>query len=83
MKERAESMSEKARETTESVDETFQDFAANLKHTFPQKIARYARDFKKHMLGSIRRELPPRRGRPHNPRYDQAAQMAQQGKTRG
>lgn len=57
------------------------DFAHRLRREFAQEIASSPREFKKRVVGLIRRELPPGPGRPGDPRYDQAARMADQGKT--
>jgi len=37
--------------------------------------------FKKNVIRLVRRELPPRRGRPKDPRLDAAARMVAQGKS--
>ena len=55
--------------------------AARLKRDYADEIARDAARFKKHVLGLIRQELPPRPGRPNNPRIDQALAMVSQGKS--
>jgi len=64
-----------------SVESAAREFAAFLKNHFAIEIARDARGFKKSLLRWIRRELPPRRGRPNDPRLDAAAQMVAQGKS--
>ena len=56
-------------------------FAFRLKRDFANEIARDARGFKKSVLRWVRQELPPRRGRPNDPRLDAAARMIGQGKT--
>lgn len=57
------------------------DFAANLKRSFSRAIADSPRDFKKQVIHLIRRELPPRPGRPLDPRLDAAAHLVQRGRT--
>lgn len=57
------------------------DFARRLRRDFSEEIARNPRDFKKQVVRLIRRELPPKRGRPTDPRLDAAAQMVQQGQS--
>jgi hypothetical protein len=52
-----------------------------LKTRFAREIARDARGFKQLVLRLIRRELPPRRGRPNDPGIDAVVRMAEQGKT--
>ena len=66
----------------ESVAAVAHDFASFLKTHFAQEIARDARAFKKLVLRLIRRELPPRCGRPNDPRIDSAVRMVEkQGKS--
>jgi hypothetical protein len=60
---------------------TVQEFTAILKRKFAQEIMNDATAFKKHVVRLIRRELPPRRGRPANPALDAAVRMIEQGKT--
>lgn len=55
--------------------------AARLKRDYADEIARDAARFKNHVLKLIRRELPPRPGRPNDPRIDQALSMVSQGKS--
>ena len=57
------------------------DFAARLQRTFPQRIAQDPRAFKKAVLRCVRKELPPRRGRPNDPRIDAAVRMIESGKS--
>jgi len=56
-------------------------FAERLRRNFAREIERNAHDFKKAVLRLIRRELPPKRGRPNDPRIDAAVRMAEQGKS--
>jgi len=64
-----------------SVEAAAREFASFLKIHFVQEIDRDAKAFKKSVLRWIRRELPPRRGRPNDPRLDLAARMVHNGKT--
>ena len=57
------------------------DFVQQLRRNHASDIARDARGFKKQVVTLIRRELPPRRGRPNDPRIDAALEMIQQGKS--
>ena len=54
---------------------------SSLRTEFPQDIARNLRDFKKQVIRRIRRELPPRRGRPASPQIEAALAMVRQGKS--
>jgi hypothetical protein len=64
-----------------SVEAAAREFTSLLKTKFAQDVARDAKAFKKQVLRLIRRELPPGRGRPNDPRLDYAARMVGQGKT--
>ena len=56
-------------------------FARRLRRDFAQDISRDSRGFKKQVLRLIRRLLPPRRGRPINPKTEAALALWHQGKT--
>ena len=62
----------------ESLESTFEQFLARLKMNFPHQIQQAPADFKKGVLRALRRELPPRRGRPNDPRVDAALGMLAQ-----
>ena len=62
------------------LDATVRAFALRLKHDFAPEITRDPRAFKKSVIRLVRRELPPKRGRPNDPRLDAAARMVQEGK---
>jgi len=64
-----------------SVEAAAREFASFLKTRFAQDVARDAKAFKVQVIRLIRRELPPRRGRPNDPRLDYAARMVSQGNT--
>ena len=64
-----------------NVEQTISQFASRLRSRFHDQIARDAREFKKLVLRLIRRGLPPRPGRPNDPRLDAACRMIRQGKT--
>ena len=64
-----------------SLEAVARDFTAGLKRQFAEEITRRPRDFKKQVLWLIRRQLPPRRGRPNDPQIDAALAMLRQGKT--
>ena len=57
------------------------DFTGHVHREFASEIACDPRAFKASVLRLIRKQLPPRRGRPNDPRLDAAVQMAQQGMT--
>lgn len=63
------------------LESSVRQFALRLKDDFANEIACDARGFKKKVLHWLRQELPPRRGRPNDPRLDAAARMIAQGKT--
>ena len=56
-------------------------FVQQLQRNHASDIARDARGFKKQVVTLIRRELPPRRGRPNDPRIDAALQMIERRKS--
>lgn len=62
------------------INRTLRSFTEALKREFAEDITRDPRGFKKQVVTLIRRELPPKRGRPNDPRLDEAAQMVEQGK---
>jgi hypothetical protein len=64
-----------------SAEASAREFALFLKTHFAQEIARDARGFKKLVLRLIRRELPPKRGRPNNPLLDDAVRMVTEGRS--
>ena len=64
-----------------SLEDATRNFSALLKRDFCHEIARNPRDFKKQVLRLMRRELPPRRGRPNSPQIEAALAMMHQGKT--
>ena len=57
------------------------DFTARVRREFASEIARDPKAFKTSVLRLVRKQLPPRRGRPNDPRIDAAVQMLQQGNT--
>lgn len=65
----------------ERLTRQIRDFTGQLSEKFRQEILSNPRDFKKQVLGAIRRELPPGRGRPASPQVDAAIAMLRQGKT--
>ena len=56
-------------------------FAGRLQCDFAQEIANDPRELKKQILRLVRRELPPKRGRPANPQIEAAIVLLQQGKS--
>jgi len=57
------------------------DFAEIIRREFAQEIARDPKGTKTFVLRVVRRHLPPRRGRPNDPRIDAAVRMIEQGKS--
>jgi hypothetical protein len=64
-----------------SLEVVARDFATSLKHDFAEDMLRRPRDFKKQILRLISRELPPRPGRPIDPKIEATLAMLEQGKT--
>ena len=64
-----------------SVEAAVSEFASFVKIHFVERITADPRGFKKIVLRLVRRELPPKRGRPNDPQIDSAVQLVQQGKT--
>src|SRR5204863_10187265 len=56
-------------------------FARRMRQQFAREIALNPRDFKEQVIRLIRRELPPRRGRPTSPQIEAALAMLRQGKS--
>jgi len=56
------------------------DFAQVVRSKFAQQVARDPKALKSLVLRLVRKELPPRRGRPNDPRIDAAMRMLEQGK---
>ena len=69
-----------AREPREEVDSAVRDFVGRLRRWFARELEADPRGFRENVMRLIRRELPSKRGRPTNPRLDDAARMVQQGK---
>ena len=67
----------------QALEQMLRKFSAKMKRQFAKEIARDPAKFKKQAVRLLRRTLPPGRGRPNNPRYDEAARMADQGKAVG
>ena len=64
-----------------SVEAAVHDFASFLKIHFSNNLTADPRAFKKIVLRLVRRELPPKRGRPNDPQIDAAFRLVQQGRT--
>jgi hypothetical protein len=64
-----------------SLEEAIRQFGNRLKRDFGGELARDPTIFKKQVVRLIRRELPPRPGRPNDPRLDAAVRMLEQGKS--
>ncbi len=57
------------------------DFAEQLQREFAHEITSDPKAFKTYLIRLLRRTLPPKRGRPNDPRIDAAMQMIEQGRT--
>jgi hypothetical protein len=64
-----------------SAEDAVYEFVSFLKTHFAENIVADPRRFKKMVLHLVRKGLPPKRGRPKDPRIDAAVQMADQGKS--
>jgi len=67
--------------SSQNIEQTISQFVSGLRGRFQDQIARDPQGFKKQIIRLIRQQLPPRRGRPNNPRIDAAVRMVHQGKT--
>lgn len=56
-------------------------FAEQLRRQFADQVRHDPRAFKKRVLRLIRRQLPPGRGRPRDPKTEEALELIRQGKT--
>ena len=63
------------------LEQVISQFAARLTENFADQISPDPSAFKKRVLRLMRRALPPRPGRPNDPRLDAACRMIQQGNT--
>src|SRR5215471_10529554 len=63
------------------LEQTVRVLATRLRSDFAGDITRDPTSFKKYVLTLIRRELPPRPGRPNDPRIDAALVMVSQGRS--
>jgi len=68
-------------EYTRPLKKMLHEFALQLKSHFSEAITRDPSGFKKQVVRLIRRELPPRRGRPNDPRIDAAFFSIHHGKS--
>src|SRR5438132_11372772 len=67
--------------TMSRLEQAVRKFATRLRSDFGNEITRDPASFKKHVLRLLRRRLPPRPGRPNDPRIDAALVMVSQGKS--
>jgi hypothetical protein len=65
------------RPTFVQLDAMARDFTEGLRRDFAEEIARDPRAFKKSVLRLVRRNLPPKRGRPNDPALRDAARMVE------
>ena len=70
-----------ARPRFERLEALTRDFSTQLRREFAQEITSDPKAFKTCLIRLVRRTLPPRRGRPNDPRIDTAMQMIEQGRT--
>jgi len=64
-----------------SLEDAIRQIGDRLKRDFAEEMAGDPTTFKKRVVSLIRRGLPPRRGRPNDPRFDVAILMIKQGKS--
>jgi hypothetical protein len=64
-----------------NLEETVIQFVTGVRSRFQDQIASDARGFKKLIIRLVRRQLPPRPGRPNDPQIDAAFRLVQQGRT--
>jgi hypothetical protein len=65
----------------DSVQIAVRKFVTGIQRDFAEQIAADPRDFKQQILRLVRRELPPKRGRPASPQIDAAIQLLRAGKS--
>ena len=63
------------------IEQTISEFVSELRSHFREQSERDPAGFKKQVVRLVRRHLPPRPGRPNDPRIDAAVRMVEQGKT--
>ncbi len=68
------------RRPLERLEAVTSNFTEQISREFAPEISRDPKTFKKSILRLVRRQLPPRRGRPNDPRIDAAVRMFEQGK---
>ena len=66
---------------TKQLAASVRNFLSTLRRDFSGEIAHDARGFRKQVLRLVRLGLPPRRGRPCDPRFDAALAMVKQRNT--
>lgn len=62
------------------IEDVISDFILELRCRFREQSEKQPAEFKKQVVRLVRRHLPPRPGRPNNPRIDAAVRMVEQGK---
>jgi hypothetical protein len=67
--------------SAQHIEQTISEFVSELRSRFREQSERDPAGFKKQVVKLVRRHLPPRPGRPNDPRIDSAVQMVQQGST--
>ena len=72
-------METRSQDRAKSLDTFAHNFARRLRQEFPEAIANSPRDFKKQVIRLIRRELPPRPGRPLDEAVTRATEMRAKG----
>jgi len=65
----------------QNFEHTLCGLAARLKREFADQIFHDPAGFKKRVIRFIRHELPPRPGRPNDPRIDAAVRLMEKGRT--
>ena len=67
--------------SAQHIEQTISEYVSELRSRFREQSERDPAGFKKQVVRLVRRHLPPRPGRPNDPRIDTAVRMVEQGKT--
>jgi len=72
-------MKKPTKDVPETIETLSRDFTTRLKRVCARDLEADPTGFRDRLMRLIRRELPSKRGRPTNPRLDEAARMIEQG----
>ncbi len=65
----------------QALNQIVQQFSAKMERQFAKEIGRDPAGFKKQVIRLIRRELPPKPGRPNDPRLVASVRIVREGKS--